>query len=234
MRRRFGRYDVRPSADSASGATLADRVRSSLGPLLKDLDLPRVHVMAVGNHVMLHGDVDNVEHARQIESAAFLVTDVESVESYLHLGLIPSDSRPSDATSAESTALRSLKEAVTSAGVHGPPADRALRATIGTFLRELPRDERRHVIAHLPEDVQALAGRRLDRHAVPLALREDDTLESTVHAASGLPVHDAHRVIANVLHVVARLVPEECADISAVLGGHTRHLWETARSAQHA
>jgi hypothetical protein len=50
-------------------ATLADRVRSSLGPLEKQLDVPRVHVMVEEHIVLLHGEVASAGDADQIEMA---------------------------------------------------------------------------------------------------------------------------------------------------------------------
>jgi hypothetical protein len=77
-------------------ATLADRVRSSLGPLEKRLDVPRVHVMVEKHTVLLHGEVASSNDAEQIEMAALAVAGVEGVESYLHVGLVASDTRPSE------------------------------------------------------------------------------------------------------------------------------------------
>lgn len=75
---------------------LADRVRSSIGPVLHRLDLPHIHVMAEGHTVLLHGDVASDEDALEIDRAVRAVSGVVDVESHLHVGLLPSDSRPSE------------------------------------------------------------------------------------------------------------------------------------------
>ena len=92
MYRLFGRRPD-PNVDDA---TLADRVRSQLGPIEKRLDVPRVHVM-VDNHIVhLHGDVEWPHEAATIVEAARHVAGVEQVDSHLHLGLLRSDTRPSE------------------------------------------------------------------------------------------------------------------------------------------
>jgi len=75
--------------------TLADRIRSTLGPLEKRLDIPRVHVMAAEHVVTLHGDVASQNDAQQIEQAVARVPGVRRVDSKLHVGLLKSDTRPS-------------------------------------------------------------------------------------------------------------------------------------------
>lgn len=81
---------------AATDQTLADRVRSTIGPLEHRLDVPRVHVMARGHDVMLHGDVDSDEHARLIEEAVRAISGVHHVDSHLHVGFAPGDTRPSE------------------------------------------------------------------------------------------------------------------------------------------
>ena len=100
MYRLLGRHPD-PNVDDA---TLADRVRSELGPIEKRLDLPHVHVM-VDNHVAhLHGDVEWPHEAASIVEAARDVAGVERVDSHLHLGLLRSDTRPSEGRSVRSNA----------------------------------------------------------------------------------------------------------------------------------
>ena len=95
---------------TASGTVLADRIRSTLGPLEARMDLPHIHVMAEDHIALLHGDVATAEQADQIEAAVAAVSGVEGVESYLHVGLLPSDTRPSDGARQQppSAALRQL------------------------------------------------------------------------------------------------------------------------------
>lgn len=74
---------------------VADRVRSMIGPLEKRLDVPHVNVSVCGRIVTLHGAVASREDADAIAAAAFEVPGVLGVESYLHIGLAPCETRPS-------------------------------------------------------------------------------------------------------------------------------------------
>ncbi|HAM02592.1 MAG TPA: hypothetical protein DCQ30_10275 [Acidimicrobiaceae bacterium] len=81
---------------AVTDGVLADRIRSTLGPLEHRLDIPRIHVLACGHDVMLHGDVDDARHARELVAAVAAVPGVAHVDSHLRVGLIPGDSRPSE------------------------------------------------------------------------------------------------------------------------------------------
>jgi hypothetical protein len=85
----------RPDPD-VDDLTLADRVRSTLGPVEKQLDLPHVHVMVEDHVVLLHGEVEWPHEAATLEEAAQRVSGVRDVESHLHTGMLPSDTRPSE------------------------------------------------------------------------------------------------------------------------------------------
>ena len=155
------RYRLRgehPDAE-VSDLVLADRVRSSLGPLEKQLDMPRVHVMVDDHVVLLHGDAPGEAEARAIEKACIEISGVAGVESYLHVGLLPSDSRPSEgrAHPAPSTARKRLVAAAVAGGVDPGAAGLAVRAVLATFAARLPDGERQHLLAHLPDDVRGLA-----------------------------------------------------------------------------
>lgn len=76
MRRRRGSILHELRNDATDDVVLADRVRSSVGPLLKELDTPRIHVMAEGNRVLLHGEVVDGAARAWIEEA---VRNVEGV-----------------------------------------------------------------------------------------------------------------------------------------------------------
>jgi hypothetical protein len=76
--------------------TLADRVRSELGPVEKHLDLPHVHVMVEDHVVLLHGDVQWPYEAASLVEAVRAISGVRDVESHLHVGMLPSDTRPSE------------------------------------------------------------------------------------------------------------------------------------------
>lgn len=83
-----------PSPD-VSDVVLAQRIRSTLGPLQKRLDIPHVHVI-VGDHIAnLHGVVDASADAEEIEHIVLDVPGVNQVISHLHTGLGPGDTRPS-------------------------------------------------------------------------------------------------------------------------------------------
>jgi osmotically-inducible protein OsmY len=76
--------------------TLADRIRSTLGPLEKRLDIPHVHVMVTDHVATLHGDVGSESDVERIKAAVAKVAGVRQVDSKLHVGLIKGDSRPSE------------------------------------------------------------------------------------------------------------------------------------------
>ena len=75
---------------------LADRIRSSLGPIEKRLDLPRIHVMVEKHVALLHGDVATAADADELVASVQRVPGVAGVESHLHVGLIAGDTRPSE------------------------------------------------------------------------------------------------------------------------------------------
>lgn len=85
---------------AAEDRVLADRVRSSIGSLEHRLDVPRVHVMAVGHDVTLHGDVDRPDQIDAIVRAVRAVPGVDAVDSHLRVGRTPGEARPSDAAGA--------------------------------------------------------------------------------------------------------------------------------------
>jgi osmotically-inducible protein OsmY len=80
----------------ADDVVIADRVRSSIGSLLTELDTPRIHVMAEGSKVLLHGDIISQEARERVEEVVRRVPGVETIESFLRVGLLPGDSRPSN------------------------------------------------------------------------------------------------------------------------------------------
>jgi hypothetical protein len=84
----------RPNPDVVD-LVLADRIRSTLGPLEKRLDLPHVHVMVHDHIALLHGDVSSYREVDEIDTAVAAVSGVAGVDSWLHVGLIAGDTRPS-------------------------------------------------------------------------------------------------------------------------------------------
>ena len=81
---------------NVSDDVLADRIRSSIGSLEKHLDLPRIHVIVEDHVAILHGEVIDDDDIRTLEHAIMRVSGVRGVESLLHVGLAPGDTRPSE------------------------------------------------------------------------------------------------------------------------------------------
>ncbi len=77
-------------------ATLADRIRSSLGPLEKQLKVPRIHVTVEHGVAILHGDITDTDTADQIVHAAEAIAGVRGVRSHLgaSAGPQPETARP--------------------------------------------------------------------------------------------------------------------------------------------
>lgn len=207
-------------------ATLADRVRSSIGPVVKRLDLPRVHVMAEEHVVLLHGEVSTPADARVIEEAVRAVSGVEGVESYLHVGLLDSDTRPSSGRQEPSEQYRRVVGAVRAAGVEEEYAAQVARAVLAAFGDGLPDGERGHVLAHLSPDVRAMA-EPPRRHGRRRRLRSVTELVDAVSAgATGVSGEEALNAARAVLAEIRRLVPEEREDVAAVLPAELRALWD--------
>jgi len=209
---------------------LEDRVRSAIGPLEHRLDVPRVHVMVEEHVAILHGEVPDEHTAGAVERAVLRVSGVRGVESHLHPGLIPGDTRPSEGRRhpADSDALRALLDAARSAGAQHPEA--AVHAVLCGFGERVPEDERAHLYAHLPADVRRLAGppRHLGEHAP--RLKKLPQLVASIVAERGIAPEHAEAITTAVITTLRDLVPEERRDIAAVLPGELRELW-TAETA---
>lgn len=218
----------RPNHD-VSDLVLADRIRSSLGPLEKRLDLPHIHVMVEDHVALLHGDVGSEADAERIEAAVAAMTGVVGVESYLHVSLTAGDSRPSAGRSVDqpSDARRRLLEAATSEGLDDRVAAAAVRAILATFAERLPNDERDHVAAHLPPDVRSMLvpPRRVRQRRVRTV---PELIVRIIAANPEIPHQKASDVIDAVIRELRALVPEEVADIAAVLPAELREWWERA------
>jgi len=209
--------------------TLADRVRSGLGPVEKRLDLPRVHVMVEDHMALLHGTVGTEEEARQLEEAARRVPGIDGVESYLHVGLLPGDTRPSHgrAIRQQSPALDRLLTAARDAGAD-QHTDRALvRAVVATLVERLPAAERGHLLTHLPPDVRALAEPPRRHGHAPGRIRSVTEFVAATGADSIEPGR-ATLIVESVVGTLRQLVPDEAADIAAVLPAELRAFWRSA------
>ena len=215
---------------AVSDDVLADRIRSTIGPLERHLDVPRVHVMVEDHVALLHGDVGTAEEADQIEQAVQAVSGVAAVESYLHLGLLRGDARPSEGCHEQrvSDARKRLLAAAVRAGVAQEQAPVVVRAVLGRFSERLPHGEREHVLGHLPADVRAMldAPKRLGH---PRRVRSlADLVFLLLLSTDALDPATAAEVVRSVVGELRRLVPEEAADVAAVLPADLRAFWETA------
>lgn len=94
QRARYRLSGAHPALD-VDDKTLADRIRSTIGPLEKRLGVPRVHVMVESRKAVLHGEVRSLSDVQALESAVSAVSGVDQVESRLHVGLLPGEDRAS-------------------------------------------------------------------------------------------------------------------------------------------
>lgn len=225
------RYQIggRTPDPDVSDNVFADRIRSSLGRLEQQRDLPRIQVMVEDHVVLLHGEVPGPEDAAALEHAVRDVSGVLGVESYLHIGLGAGETRPSEgraiAAAIPSPALRELMDAAHGAGTAGYEERSAVRAVLSTFADRIPPDEREQLFAHVPEDVRELA-------AVPRRLgtqisraRTVAELVAAVGAREGIDPEKADGITEAVLAHLRRLVPEEAEDVAAVLPADLREFW---------
>ena len=219
--------------ENVSDLVLADRIRSSLGRVQKELDLPHIHVMVNDRVVKLHGDVVSQHQTERLITEIEHMAGVQGVESFLHVGLLSSDTKPSTGRAQPpppSAAYKQLAAAAVLAGAPPEPAS-VLRAVLGTFCEQIPLDEREHVLGHLPGDVRRLAerpqrrGKELDR-----IRRASDLYHAVAEAHRPVNARAAEAVTLAVLAELARLVPEERRDIEATLPDELRQLWSRART----
>jgi uncharacterized protein (DUF2267 family) len=208
---------------------LADRIRSSLGGLERELDLPHVHVMVEHHVALLHGEVGSQRDADDIESAVAGVAGVAGVESYLHVGLGPWDTRPSEghAVHPPSAALKALLGAAEQAGVAARAAPLVVRGVLATFADRLPRAQRAQLSSHLPADVRPLftPPRRI-RDASPVRSLHD-LVGRIVATTSGVELKRAEEVTVDVVRAFRDLVPGDLRAVGAVLPPELRELWES-------
>jgi uncharacterized protein (DUF2267 family) len=210
-----------------SDLELADRVRTGLGPVQERLDLPRVHVAVQDGVVLLHGDVGWAREAAALVRAVGSVPGVRGVDSHLHIGLLPSDTRPSQGRATRqppSDVLRRMTAAALDAGVQPGHAPLVVGAVIAAFAARVPEGERVQLLDHLPQDLRTLV------RAAPAApgAAQADTLDEVVAAARRAGCAEARcdrAVAAAVLRELRRVVPEEAADVAATLPKHLRQAW---------
>ncbi len=220
--------------------TLSDRVRSTLGPLEHRLDIPHVHVQAQGHEVLLHGDVSSDEQTVAIEEAVRRVPGVGKVSSHLHVGLFPGDTRPSEGGhhAGPSEGLAILLAAAHGAGAPEGSEPEVVSSVLSAFMELLPTGERRHVVTHLAADVRALVpahGRFAARapafvhvHRPALSRRPRHVADFALDALPTLDPASRELIVRSVVGALRDLVPEEVADVGAVLPRELRDLWKTA------
>jgi hypothetical protein len=210
---------------------LADRIRSSIGGVVKRLDVPHVHVMVEDHIAMLHGDVGTAAEADAIEHAVLAVSGVDGVESHLHIGLLEGDTRPSRGRAAPqppSSAMLALTEAALAAGASEPRL--AVHAVLCRFVDTIPEGERNHVLLHLPHDLKALVGpvrhgRRREH------IRTFEQLAAGVGSDDGIAPEWSEELTRRVIATLHRFVPDEAADVEAVLPADLRKVWRAAADA---
>lgn len=217
---------------NVDGATLADRIRSELGPLEKRLDLPRVHVMVEDHVALLHGEVGWPHEAAAVEQAVGQVSGVRGVESYLHTGLLSSDVRPSKGrgvTPPPSEAKLQLLVAARSAGAGEARAAETVRATLAVLAERMPSGEREQLLGHLPEDVRSMSRPPRRAGAAPARVRTvRELIAAVVSEVDDATEGRATAIVAAVVAEIRRLVPEETDDVAAVLPHELRDLWRGA------
>jgi uncharacterized protein (DUF2267 family) len=210
-----------PSED-VPDTVLLQRIRSKLGPLEKRLDTPRLHVSVCDRDVSLHGVVATADDAQQLEEEVRAVAGVRGLTSHLRVGLGPGDTRPSEGrVAAPSGMCRELRAA---AQATGPDLDdEAVGEVLSVFLSRLPTGQRDHVLAHLPADVRVLTG--LHTSTGVGRIFDEADLRDAVASSGAVPDEQVDDLIRAVLAVLRRRVPEEIADIEAVLPSGLKALW---------
>jgi len=210
---------------------LADRIRSTIGPLEKQLDVPRVHVMVEDRVAMLHGEVPTLVDADTIAEAVLDVPGVMAVESYLHVGLLAGDTRPSAGHHHEpSAALRHLLDAAGAAGATERGAPSAVRSVLSAFADRLPGNQLDHLLAHLPADVAELARAPHRRGRTPHKIRTVPELVAVATARGGIDPSHATAIATSVIGALRSLVPEEARDVRAVLPHELKEFWDSVGS----
>lgn len=73
----------RHPSTTVDDSVLADRIRSTIGPLEKQLHNSRINVTVENGTAILHGDIESTEAAIQIEEAVRGVAGVRGINSHL-------------------------------------------------------------------------------------------------------------------------------------------------------
>jgi osmotically-inducible protein OsmY len=73
----------RHPSTTVDDSVLADRIRSTIGPLEKQLNISRINLTVENGVAILHGDIDSPDTATQIEEAVRGVAGVRDIRSHL-------------------------------------------------------------------------------------------------------------------------------------------------------
>jgi hypothetical protein len=188
----------------------------------------------VEHHVaLLHGVVDTQANAREIERAVGAMSGVRGVELYLHVGIGASDTRPSGGRQAHehepSLAKQSLLSAAVSAGVDDSLAPTGRPGDLGDVRRTAPRWRTRSGRCS-PSGRREVPARPTAPHTMREAgspRRRADRQDTETTAE--LPAGRATEVTQAVLQALRTLVPDEAADVAALLPLDIRRLWQPNR-----
>jgi uncharacterized protein (DUF2267 family) len=221
-----------------ANADLADTVHSRLGSIIKTMDLPRIHIMAEGTRILLHGDVATEQDASLIEGIVKSFDNVDSVESHLHVGLLPSDTRPSKGHSAEaslsnqSDMMKGFFENAAAIGLTEGPAQSAIKGTLTAILEQIPPNERQHVIAHFPTDVARFVKPRHHFGDENIHWKTELELDAAASLRGGFDLPTAEVLVPLIIGVIRRYVPEEDHDVVATLHTALKELWQISETPQ--
>jgi uncharacterized protein (DUF2267 family) len=217
--------DRHPDPDVAHDV-LADRIRSTLGPLEKRLDVPKVHVSVADHVASLHGHVPTHDDAARLERAVAGISGVSGVESYLTVEAVPDAQLPSGGGRhpGPSAARKRLADAAYAAGAPDEITLQVVSAVLGFLAQHVPADELDQFAAHLPDDVRTLcrAPRRTGRHRVRTVAQ---LVAELAPATAPLSPDAARHVIEAVFGTLRDLVPEEDHDVAATLPDELREYW---------
>lgn len=222
------RFEGHQPDPAVTDGVLADRIRSSLGRIEQELDLPHVHVMVEHHVALLHGAVASERDADRVEQAVTSVPGVAGVESYLHIGLGAGDTRPSEgrAFHRPSVAMLTLLEAAEKSGVTPEAAPLVVRGVLATFADRLPPAHRAHLSSNLPADVRPLFTPPRRIRGAPPARSLRDLVGRVAVTTSDLPLERAVDVTVHVVHALRDLVPGDVREIASALPAELRELWE--------
>ena len=204
---------------------LADRVRTALGPIERELDVPHVHVMVEHRVAILHGEVPDRRTEEAIVRVARDVPGIDDVVSKLHVGLTAGDTRPSTGAAEPSHAHRLLTAAAVHSGGGDLTADAAVRAVMRALAAELGEEVTTRLRSHLPADVASML--TADR-GMRMASDDVATFYARIAAADAMAPRHVPWVAGAILRTLHDLVPADDDAIAGALAPALAHLWDDA------